>query len=257
MSHRRRLPRVLGTGAMLALLAVAHPVQAQGEPDPRLERIRTTLPAGALERVEASLAEARRQGLPVEPLLDKAVEGIAKNIAGERIAGAVGVLAGELSRARTLLRDGVPPVPADVAAVADALRRGVPEGSVRRLSERAGDGEPVALAVHTLGDLMDRGVPAGQALTVIEAWRERGARADELRELPAAVERLMRQGVLPEQAAAAVAGAMRQGGPPGLVGNPGMGRPGGPPIPPGAGPPSERGEPKGTGKPPGGGPPGG
>src|SRR5690606_19942800 len=99
---------------------------------------------------------------------------------GERIAGAVGMLAGELARARTLLRDGAPPAPADVAAVADALRRGVPEPAVRRLAERAGGDEPVALAVHTLGDLIDRGVPAHQALSVIEAWRGRGARADEL-----------------------------------------------------------------------------
>lgn len=242
---------------MLALLVGALPAHAQTEPDTRLERIRTTLPTVAVERIEASIAEAQRQGLPVAPLLDKAVEGIAKNVPGERIAGAVQVLTRELARAQTLLRGGAPHTPADVAAVADALRREVPEPSIRRLRERAGEGEPVALAVHILGDLMDRGVPSNQALGVIEAWRERGARADELRELPAAVERLMRQGARPEQAAAAVAGAMRGGGPPGLVGNPGGGPPNGPPIPPGAGPPSERGKPKDAGKPPGGGPPGG
>lgn len=261
MIQRRRPKRVLRVGAVIALLAAVQPAVAQEAPqapDHRLTRVREALPAAAVEQIEASLADARIRGLPVEPLLDKAVEGIAKGVPGERIAGAVGTLARELGQARALLRDGATPPPADVAAVADALRRGIPEGTIRRMAERTGEGEPVALAVHTLGDLIERGVPADQALAVLEAWRERGARADELRELPAAVERLMRRGVLPAQAAAAVAGAMRQGGTPGMAGNPGKGPPTGPPIPPGAGPPTGRGKPDPKGKPPGGGsPPGG
>lgn len=255
MSQRRRLRGVLRLGAFIALTATAVPATAQQSPDQRMDRIRGSLPPAAIERIEAALGEARRQGLPVEPLLDKAVEGIAKGVPGDRIATAIGTLARELGRAHSLLGDGARPAPADVAAVADALRRGVPEPSVRRLAARAHEGEPVALAVHTLGDLLERGVPADNALTMLEAWRERGGQADELRELPAAVERLMRQGVLPEQAAAAVAGAMRRGSPPGMVGGPGQGAGGGPPIPPGAGPPTERGKPDPRGKPPGGGSP--
>lgn len=256
----RRGPRTAGALCVLLTVLMAIPASAQ-EADRRLARIRDGLPPAALEQVEASLAEARTQGLPVEPLLDKAVEGLAKNVPGDRVAGAVGVLLREMANARGLLSDGVPPTPTDVAAVADALRRGVPGAAVRRLSEGRRAGEPVAMAVHTLGDLLDQGVPLDQAFSVIDAWRERGSRPDDLRELPAAIERLIRQGVLPEQAAAAVAGSMRAGGPPGgppgLQGNrPGVGRGGNPPIPPGAGPPTERGR-KPQRKPPGGGPPGG
>lgn len=259
----QRTTRVLWTGVVLALTVAVMPVSAQQD-DPRLERIRTELPQGATAQIENRIAAARAEGLPVEPLLDKAVEGIAKRVPGPRIAGAVDRLARELGQARTLLVDGAPPSLTDVAAVADAMRRGVPEQAIRRIAERAGPDEPLAMAVHTMGDLMDRGVPVEQALAVMEAWRGRGARRDELRDLPGAVERLIRQGVLPGRAAAAVANAMR-GGPPGAGQGPPGGQPpglimqGGPPIPPGAGPPSGRDpdpDDRGGG-PPGGGPPGG
>lgn len=250
-------------GVSLAL-AAAVPAPAQQAVDARLTRIRAELPAAAVERIEAQLQQAAERGLPVEPLLDKAVEGIAKGVPGLRIAGAVTQLGGQLGQARALLGNGVPPAAVDVAAVADALRRGVPEHAVRRIHERAGPEEPVAMAVHTVGDLMDQGVPVDQALGVLEAWRTGGATAGELRDLPAAVERLIRQGSLPAQAAAAVTGAMRSGAPPGVPGNrpggEGVGPRSGPPVPPGAGPPDNagRGNGKGKGKPPGGGgPPGG
>ena len=261
MSRRGGSWVALALNALLALALVA-PATGQ-EPDRRLERIRSGLPAPAFERVEASLRDAQARGLPVDPLLNKAVEGLAKNVSAELVAGAVDRLLQELVSARGLLADGVPPAPADVASVADALRRGVPQDAVRRIAEAARPGEPVALAVHTLGDLLDHDVPVEQALGVLEAWRERGSQPDDLRELPAAVERLIRQGALPAQAAAAVAGHMRgggppgSGGPPGLQGNPGRGQAANPPIPPGAGPPTGRGQGPPGGGPPGGGPPGG
>jgi hypothetical protein len=252
-----RTAGVMISGVFLALVAFV-PVAAQQD-DPRVDRIRAGLPTATAQQIELSVAEARANGLPFEALLDKAVEGIAKGVPAPRIAGAVAQLAGELATARSILEDGTPPVPTDVAAVADAMRRGVPEPAIRRVAGQAGPGEPVALAVHTMGDLMDRGVPAQQAVAVLDAWRFRGAHQEELRELADAVERLIRQGVMPGPAAAALANAMR-GGPPGAGAGQGPGggqgpgamSEGWPPIPPGSGPPSQRGGPPGSG-PPGGG----
>lgn len=244
----------------MALVIAVVPTSAQQD-DPRLTRIRADMPEEVAQQVEARISEAQADGLPVEPLLDKAVEGIAKRVPAPRIADAVDRLAGELGRAHALLGNDMDPAPTDVAAVADAMRRGVPEPAIQRIAERAGPDEPLALAIHTMGDLMDRGVPVEQAVGVLEAWRGRGAQRGELRDLPGAVERLIRQGVLPGRAAAAVANAMR-GGPPGGGQGPGggrgpeMGTKGGPPFPPGIDPPSERGHKKtdpGKGK----GPPGG
>lgn len=216
----------------------------------KYERARATFAGEHARAFERLLAQAREQGLPADPLLDKALEGAAKGVPPGRVLAVLDELAASLTRARGLLAaSGLDPAPPDVAAVADGLRRGVPEDAVRTLGQGARPGEPIALAVHTLADLLDRGVPVTVALDVLTAWRGQGAQAAELAELPAAVERLMRQGVLPTQAAQAVAAAMRAGRGPGAAGPPdgfppararGQGA-NGPPIPPGAGPPHGKG----------------
>lgn len=258
------MARTLIYALVLAALALAAPLPgatgtAAAQEPSGLDRARAALPEDAARRLERLVADARAEGLPAEPIVQKALEGTAKSVPPDRILGAVEQLATRLGRAQRLLADGASPPPTDVSAVADALGRGVPEPAVRSVRDASPAGEPVALAVHTLADLMDRGVPTDQALQVLDAWRDRGGQAAELRELPAAVERLIREGVLPEQAAAAVAGAMRSGRPPATAGPPQAGPPSGvlrgppgqPPIPPGAGPPSnagEQGKNKGKGK---------
>ncbi len=251
-----RLPLALA----LALVATSG---LHGQVTPATERIRAGLPDQQARAVEALLERAREQNLPVQPLVDKALEGIAKRAPAPLVVQALERLSNRLGQARAILLDGEPPAGPDVAAVADALGRGVPENAVRSLRARRGPGEPIGLAVHTLGDLLDRDVPVDRALDVLEAWRERGARADALRQLPAAVEGLIRRGVMPGEAAAAVAATVRAGMPaatasPGHMPGKAKGHgPGGmsaqPPIPPGAGPPSTRPSHSGPHKP--GGPP--
>lgn len=254
-------PRGVVGACLLTVVAVS---TAAGQSPEALERIRTGLPPDQAAAVEAVLERARREDIPVQPLVDKALEGLAKRAPAPLVVRALEQLSLELGRARTLLRDGETPA-ADVAAVADALRRGVPDDAVRSLRSQRGPGEPMALAVHTLGDLLDRGVPVDPALDVLNAWHERGGEADDLRELPAAVEGLIRRGLMPGEAASAVATTMRAGMPPGSAGPPdhamGKGKAGAPgmsnrpPIPPGAGPPSSRPDPGSKGKPPPHGPP--
>lgn len=217
-----------------------------------LANARAALPADLLSGLERTIADASTRGLPTTPLVDKALEGAAKGVPADRILIVIHQLVRDLAHARALIGDASA---TDVTAVADGLRRGVPEDAVRALQSASGHSQPIAVAVHTLADLLDRGVPVDNALDVLGAWRSQGASASSLRELPAAVERLIRQGVLPDQAASAVASAVRAGlgpgsarlpaaaGPPGRSGQSPTDRP---PIPPGAGPP---------GGPPGGPPP--
>src|SRR5690606_38099061 len=144
---------------------------------------------------------------------------------------------------------GLDPNPPDVAAVADGLRRGVPEHAVRALGAGAQPAETVSLAVHTLADLPDRGVPFTVAVDELTAWRGKGVQSAALAERPPAVERLMRQVLLPSRAAQAVGAVLRAGRGPGAAGPsdgfpPARGRgqsADGPRIPPGAGPPHEKG----------------
>ncbi len=213
-----------------------------------LDRARAALPAAAARNFDQTLANARTRGLPTEPLVDKALEGIAKHAPANLILDAVRRRFDLLARADADLRPFGPPAPRDVAAVADALQRGVSDDVVKRVRAGARDGEPVALALHTLTDLLDRGVPVDVAFEVLSNWRARHGSADELRQLPAAVDKLVREGQSPGAAGRAVAAQAggRPASPPGLQKKPapkltpGKGRVG-PPVPPGAGPPAGKG----------------
>lgn len=241
--------RILTLTALLVCVGAAR--AAAQEPD-RLQRARAALPKPAAARLDQLLKTATARGLPTSPLVDKVLEGEAKQVPPDRILGVVAQLADNLGRARALLDDAGAPDADELTAVADALRRGVPDEAVRSLHRRQ-PARPVALAVVTLADLVQEGVPVQQALDMLQAWADRGGKPSELRELPAAVERLMRDGTLPAQAAVAVTRSMK-GQAPGRPESPGKsdlapgrsGKPDGPPIPPGAGPPPGKGKPPRT-----------
>ena len=79
--------------------------------------------------VEREIARAAAKGLPVQPLIAKANEGVAKQASGERIQEAVASLAKRLEQARALLAPSMSV--AELASGADAslivkVRNGVP-----------------------------------------------------------------------------------------------------------------------------------
>ena len=234
--------------ALVVTVLLAPGLQAQQE---RWQRVEAAYAPQAVEQIRRVVERAAELGLPPEPILDKALEGAAKGIAPGRVLQALEGQAGRLEQAGALLGPGAGR--AELVAAADALRRGVPEESVRRIG--AGPGDP-ANALVALGDLMDLGVPVGRAHDVVEAALARGARGQDLLTLRPAVHHLILQGVIPAEAAARVQQGLARGGPPGQMpagaqgAGPGAMSPMGPPIPPGAGPPGRR---RGPGGPPGGG----
>jgi hypothetical protein len=202
--------------SLLFLLAAA-PVQAQTG----LQRAKAQLPRDAARMLEQTVNDARKKGLPTEPLIDKALEGSAKGIPPAVILNAVRAKVDLLARADAALRPFGKPGAADVTATADALQRGVSTDMVKRVRAGRRNDEPVGMALHTLADLLDRKVPVNVAFEVIESWRERGGKSEELREIPAVVERLIRQGKSPTAAGRSV--AQPAGGRPSPPGNPGGG----------------------------------
>ena len=198
---------LLASALTIGAVSTARAQDAQG-----FARARAALPPAAAASFEQTVRAAAAQGLPADALVAKALEGIAKGVPGERIVVAVRQLSAQLGRADAMLRvNGRAAAAADVTAVADALGRGVPESAVRSLRRDARANESLALSVHALADLLDDGVPVAIGLDVIGAWRGRGANPAQLTEIPATVERLVRQGVLPAQAGAAVAAGVRAG----------------------------------------------
>src|SRR5262245_31716264 len=108
-----RLP-LLGLIAALGWLR-----QAQGQ-DPRLD---ARLDPATRVAVNGLLDSARLSGVPVEPLIQKALEGASKKAPGPRIAVAVRAMASELGVSRSVL--GAAASADDIVAGAGALHAGL------------------------------------------------------------------------------------------------------------------------------------
>ncbi|MEZ4423751.1 MAG: hypothetical protein R3E98_10090 [Gemmatimonadota bacterium] len=194
------------THRLLAMLLLAGPATTLAGQDAQT-RLAQALPPEAVTRIEALVERATRAGAPAEPLYDKALEGAAKRVPTDRIVAALEAYAGRLQDARTLL--GVEASAPAVVAGADALQRGVSADVLRTVGGEAGERTPVALVV--LGDLTEAGVPADGALDAVRQALDRGQEPDALLQVPAAVRRLLRDGITPERAARDVTRLMREG----------------------------------------------
>jgi hypothetical protein len=205
----------IGLGLVAATLSLAAPAHAQD--DAALATLRSSMSAQAYASFSTILRDARERGLPTQPLVAKGLEGAAKNVPGDRILLAVRQTADALGTAQRLLRPAGITSAAEIGAVATAMQRGVPGEAIASLASDSRGGASIGLAAHVLADLMGHGVPLAVGIEVLGAWRGHGADPARLAEIPAAVERLVRQGVVPARAGAAIAGGLRGGHAPGSV----------------------------------------
>lgn len=191
--------------ALAWLVVLAPPLGAQGT-DPR-SRARDVLPAEVLEGVEALARQAEVEGVPVEPLYDKALEGVAKGVPADRILPAVSAQADRLRTVRGVW--GPEAGTAVLVAGVDALVKGVPPESLGRL----GPTDRTAMSVLVLGDLVESGVLPEDAVGVVREAMARQAGDQDLLAIPSAVRRLLRDGRTPARAVDAVRRALRDGRP--------------------------------------------
>src|SRR5947207_8183812 len=87
-------------------------------------RLEGRIPSAAIPAVDSLIQSAAQQGLPTEPLIQKALEGGAKHVAVSRIVVAVQLSLGQLRDARDLLLragDQPPVLPANLTTLAWAL----------------------------------------------------------------------------------------------------------------------------------------
>jgi hypothetical protein len=160
-------------------------------------RLDSRLDARTRDAVVAIVDSARADGIPTEPLVQKALEGASKHADGARILVAVRMLDRELGDARAAL--GAASSDAEVTAGASALHaRIAPAALTRMRASRAHGSLTVALAV--LSDLVARGVPGDTATTVISALTVAGAQDAELLRFQQGVERDIAQGATPSAA---------------------------------------------------------
>jgi len=207
---------------MSALLALTlGPLGAQ---ESARDRARQALPPDLFREVDALASQAEGEGIPADPLFNKALEGMAKGVPADQLVPAVNRYAFRLREAHGAFGEFANG-PLTIAG-ADALQRGVEADVLRRLGRGEGGGQgPSPMAVLVLADLVEAGVPAERALDVLqEALR---LRTRQMLGIPAQVRQLMRQGQSAQDAADQVRRALRQGRGGGGVG---------PPVPPGSEP---------------------
>lgn len=160
-------------------------------------RLEGRVPPAIVVVVDSIIADATAHALPAEALIQKALEGGAKGVAGDRIVAAVQLLSARLATAAEAIdAAGAGRSAAAIEAGAFALTAGLQPDDVRTLAGAAPDAVSVLRVAGTLSAI---GVPRGEtvALVVSTAQREGG----DLTTLPQAVQAAMTRGASPAQAA--------------------------------------------------------
>jgi len=166
--------------------------------------------------VRGIAADAAARGLPVDPLVQKAIEGAAKGVPGDRVIAAVRALAGRLAEAMAAVRDGGVAAPSGdvVEGGADALNAGLRGRQVSDLVRVSRPPYDPALTLQVAATLVALGVPAKQTVQLIEGMIRDGRSPSDLLGLPGQVQAGVAEGATPDQAAEGIAHG-RGNGPPG------------------------------------------
>lgn len=202
--------------AGLLLLIAAAPLDAQQDVAARLAG---RVPPEVVAVVEQLAADAAARGLPVDPLIQKAIEGGAKGVPPDRVATAVRAVAARLDLAAAALRQGglAPPDTDAIAAGAFAVSAGLSGPQIAELARAGGSRYGTAVTLRVAGTLAALGVPAADIVALVDATIRAGRPPAELLELPGRVQGEMARGATPAQAAAGLAraaAAAGRGGPP-------------------------------------------
>jgi len=186
------LLRAAATAAVLFLWSAAGAwasADSQG-----LER----LDPGTRAAVTSIVEEARKDALPTQPLVSKAIEGATKGASGERIVQAVRAYAEACRHARDAM--GKESTEAEIVAAAGALQGGVPPDTLSHLRS-ARPRESLVVPLVVLSDLVARHVPVSVASAAVLAPTRAGAPDADLLVLRERVEKDIRSGVPPGSAA--------------------------------------------------------
>jgi hypothetical protein len=196
--------------AVMTLLVVAPAVSSA-----QSDKLAGRFPAATETALRTLVDSARAEGLPTEPLVQRALEGVSRGAGPSRVLLAVRGLLGRLSIARTTL--GTSATEAELVAAASTLYLGVAPDTLAQLRKRHA-GSSLALPLVVLADMIQQGVPKSDAAGIILSLSDAGIADESYRSLRQAVLLDIRSGVPP-----ATAAAMRARG--ALLAKPGATRP--------------------------------
>jgi hypothetical protein len=218
---------------MLALLAIPLTVLSMQQGGVVAQRLTGRVSPQIASLVEELGTAASARGLPIDPLIQKAIEGSAKGVPPERVATALRLVAMQLDTAAAALRDGGGGLVSDTLAIAAgefAITAGLSRSDITALARTGANAAALTVGLRVAGTLAALGVPPAEDIGLVSETLRSGEPASSLLVLPANVQSQMARGVTPAQAAAGLAraaAAQARHGPP-----PGRGQPPHPPAPP-------------------------
>lgn len=177
-----------------ALLVALSGTRAGAQQETQLTAIRDD---ATRQVVMEQLTLAKEHDVPREPLLSKALEGVAKNASSTRIRAAMDALQKRLRKAHDLL--GPSATVDELSAGADALYVGVPDKTLKLMREAA-PRRSISVEIGVLTELVARHVSAKTASKMILDLMARGATGAQLTALNAAVQSDVAAGLTPEAA---------------------------------------------------------
>jgi hypothetical protein len=178
-------------GTLTLWIALSAPLAAQSV----RARLEGRVPAASIPVIDSLVRVAAHENLPTDPLVQKAIEGGAKRVSGERIVKAVVLNLDQLRAAQALLQragDKPPATPAEVVTVVAARKRGLAESQVERVVAALPD-QPRGSALHAIADLVAHRFDADSATDLILEAVRKGVRGVHLLDVSsAAVQELQR-----------------------------------------------------------------
>ena len=189
--------------ALLAFSIATSTVAAQNI-DPTLA---SRLDVRTRTAVAAIIDSARTSSLPVEPLIDKALEGAAKKAASQQIVAAVRTYYVQLDQARAALGDASSA--ADLVGGAQAIRAGIPVSQLQKL-RRARPSLQIAAALTVVSDMVAREVPIDTAVAVVASLINAAATDEQLLAVRGNIETDILAGMQPALAASTRGHALAQ-----------------------------------------------
>lgn len=188
----------------LLLALVAAPLSAQ-------QGLEGRVPPEIATLVRQLATSAAARGLPVEPLIQKAIEGSAKGVPPDRVATALRALSGQLDAAAAALQQAgaAQPDTDAIAAGAFALNAGLSGQNVTALALASRPPNSVAATLRVASTLAAMGVPATETVELVTQVIAAGGTTTEVLGLPAQVMAGVSRGrgVTPAQAAEGLARA--------------------------------------------------
>jgi hypothetical protein len=169
-------------GAVLLPAALAAQTPAH-DPSSTLEQV---LPADIAQQVLARIADARSRALPAAALEHRALELQAKGMPSAEIPSVIAETENAMGTGKTALAAGgrTDASDAEVEAAGTGVAKGVDGGTISDLAKSAPSGRSLAVPIAVLTALVDRGLPADEALARVVARLQAHASDQQLASLP-------------------------------------------------------------------------